>query len=47
MINNFPRKWDNIMVLPATQSIFYGWIPALRAAASRLACLPLCAGMTA
>jgi hypothetical protein len=28
MINNFPRKWDNIMVWPATQSIFYDWIPA-------------------
>jgi hypothetical protein len=28
MINNSPRKWDNTMVLSASQSIFYDWIPA-------------------
>jgi hypothetical protein len=28
MINKFPRKWDNIMVLPALRHVFYDWIPA-------------------
>ncbi len=28
MIKNFPRKWDNIMVLSASRRIFHCWIPA-------------------
>ena len=28
LINNSPRKWDNIIALPAAQSNFYDWIPA-------------------
>jgi hypothetical protein len=28
LINKFPRKWDNIWVLSASQFIFYRWIPA-------------------
>jgi len=28
MIENPPRKWDNIKALSASQSNFYSWIPA-------------------
>ncbi|OHC82655.1 MAG: hypothetical protein A3J99_05575 [Sideroxydans sp. RIFOXYD2_FULL_59_7] len=28
MINNFPRKWGNNMVLSALRPILYCWIPA-------------------
>jgi hypothetical protein len=28
MIKNFPRRWDNIVVLSASQGICFCWIPA-------------------
>jgi len=28
MINDLPRKWDNIMILFASRRDFYDWIPA-------------------